>query len=305
MESLKHEAEQLFHASLASSTWVTYRKGVERFINFRNQVGLSQVWPVPESHLLLFISFLSIEDYAPSTISTHIAALSFVHNANGWVNSTESFLVRKLKEGCRRTNTSHDFRLPITPPLLGRLISILPVICKSYYEAQLFSSAFLLAFYGFLRVGEFAKTTSNRDLSKLISLNDVRISNAGIHLTIRYSKTDQRGLTSVLQITGSSQPKLCPVKALSAYLESRPCVPGPLFIHFNGEVISANQFSYVLKEGIKLVGLCPKSFGSHSFRIGAATAAAINGVSEELIKLWGRWRSSCYRRYIRPCDIVV
>jgi hypothetical protein len=37
----------------------------------------------------------------------------------------------------------------------------------------------------------------------------------------------------------------------------------------------------------------------HSFRIGAATAAAIQGASDEDIQRMGRWKSQAFKRYIR------
>jgi len=274
-----------------------------KFIEFRLEMGLEMIWPVPEAHILLFISFLSIQQFSPSTINSHIAALSFVHNVNGWVNPTESFMVSKLKEGCRRSNRRSDGRLPITPSLLSRIINVLPLICKSSYEAQLFKAAFLLAFFGFLRVGELA-STKHQDISRLIALNDISFASHTVTLRIRYSKTDQLGNAFYINIQGSSNMELCPVKALLSYLNFRPPHAGPLFIHFNKEAITSAQFSFILKEGIKLLGLCPRFFSSHSFRIGAATAAAICGFNEESIKCFGRWKSSAYRSYIRPSTMA-
>ena len=299
------ETHNLLQASLATGTWVSYRRCIVNFIEFRSQFGLEDLWPVPEAHILLFISFLSVKNFAPSTINSHIAALSFVHNVNGWGNPTDSFLVRKVKEGCRRSNRRSDERLPITPVILEQLIRVLPAICKSGYECQLFKAAFLLAFFGFLRVGELASTRNNTDLNRLISVNDVSISGSSLELRIRFSKTDQRGHSYCIYIEGSRNQELCPVNALSIYLKSRPSKGGPLFIHFNGQVISSYQFTHVLKEGIKVLGLCPNSFGSHSFRIGAATSVAINGFPEETIKSLGRWKSASFKLYIRRPSVML
>ena len=37
----------------------------------------------------------------------------------------------------------------------------------------------------------------------------------------------------------------------------------------------------------------------HSIRIGAASTVAAVGIEDHLIKVLGRWNSSCYERYIR------
>ena len=218
------------------------------------------------------------------------------------------FSLKKIKEGLRRNNSRMDGRLPITAALLllQRLISCLPLICKSSYEVLLFRAAFLLAFFGFLRIGEFARTANNQNQDfKLIADSDLRVSGSTLWLKIRYSKTDQQGVTSSLQIEGSSNPHLCPVLAISQYLSSRPLFHGPLFIHLGGEVLKSCQFSHILKEAIKLVGLSPSSFSSHSFRIGAATTAATSGFPDEMIKKFGRWKSSAFEIYIRPHNFIL
>ena len=40
-------------------------------------------------------------------------------------------------------------------------------------------------------------------------------------------------------------------------------------------------------------------YSGHSFRIGAATTAAANGISDVMIKTTGRWESAAYTLYVR------
>lgn len=48
------------------------------------------------------------------------------------------------------------------------------------------------------------------------------------------------------------------------------------------------------------------NFSSHSFRVGAATVAARNGVPDHLIQALGRWTSNAYQAYIRtPSDALA
>ena len=263
---------------------------------------MSQVWPVTQLHIIAFISFLSVSGKAAASISSSISALAFVHKVNGWEDPTTSFLISKLKEGCRRLHPQSDGRLPLTPTILERIINSLPLLCFSQFEGLLFRSAFLMAFFGFLRVGEFTCKSSNVIPEKVLALNDISVHSNGKMLTlrIRYSKTDQRGMSSSLTLLDSDHQNLYPVKALGDYLAVRPQIQGPLFVHFNGDPLLSFQFSRVLKESLKFIGLNPANFSSHSFRIGAATAAALGGLSEEKIKELGRWKSSAYRSYIRP-----
>lgn len=76
---------------------------------------------------------------------------------------------------------------------------------------------------------------------------------------------------------------------------------GPSFlVHQNATPVTRFQFGSIFKRCLLALGLSPSEFGTHSFRIGAATVADASGLSEELVKRLGRWKSECFRRYIRP-----
>ena len=62
---------------------------------------MSQVWPVTQLHIIAFIAFLSVAGKADASISSSISALAFVLKVNDWDDPTTSFLISKLKEGCR------------------------------------------------------------------------------------------------------------------------------------------------------------------------------------------------------------
>jgi site-specific recombinase XerD len=59
------------------------------------------------------------------------------------------------------------------------------------------------------------------------------------------------------------------------------------------------QFSSILSRSLNLAGIDSRHFKSHSFRIGAATTLAQQGLSADVIQSAGRWRSLAYQFYIR------
>lgn len=303
MESLELEAQRLLSSSLAPSTQTTYNRGVSCFELFRTKLGLEGSWPAPVGHIINFIANLSIEGKAPSTINTYISALSYVHKLNEWSDPCDNFIIQKLKEGCKRQGRKADSRRPISLPILRQLSQSLEGLCKSSYESRLFRAAFLLSFFGFMRVGEFTVTSKNGDASHTLARDDITMGyepQVFMEATIRFSKTDQHGESVSLHFTKGNEVFLCPVQAMDEYLKVRPAIRGPLFIHFGGDPLTRYQFDSMLKKGIRMMGLSPTNFSPHSFRIGAATSAAINGIPMDMIKSMGRWQSSAVKIYIRP-----
>ena len=276
------------------------------FESFRKQLGVSNSWPAPVAHVTAFIAQLSIDGKAPSTISTYISAISFMHKINGWCDPTTNFIIKKLKEGSRRLKGHNgDSRRPITVDILGRLCNLLQSICSSNYEAILFKAAFLLAFFGFLRVGEFTDVSKNANNRHNLGIGDILIDGDTMKVIIRSSKTDQKGAAVTLQFEkNANESTLCPITAMQSYIDIRPAKEGALFIHFGGSSLTQYQLNSILKKGITMMGMDPKDYSPHSFRIGAATAAAIGGIPVESIMSMGRWQSSAVLLYIRPQRII-
>ena len=58
-----------------------------------------------------------------------------------------------------------------------------------------------------------------------------------------------------------------------------------------------------IQEALSQAGVDEAKFSGHSFRIGAATAAAGAGLNDSFIQTLGRWKSSTFTAYIRtPID---
>ena len=260
-------------------------------------------WPATTTQVMAFVAHLSLNGKASSTIAVRVSAISYIHNMYGWIDPTRHFLIRKMLEGCRRGHKSKDARRPITWEILNRIIPNLRYVCASNYEACLFQAAFLLAFHGFLRVSEFAAERKNSPIGRVLARDDVVIEESNprhIVVRIRYSKTDQYGDTTLISLKENGLPNACPIRAMVAFRAVRTNQPGALFCHANGSPLTRYQVSAVLKKVLVASGIPSAEYGTHSFRIGAATTAALNGVPVEKIKEMGRWRSDAYKCYIRP-----
>ena len=198
-------------------------------------------------------------------------------------------------------------RLPITPSILRRLHSVWSTPPVTFNNRMLWAAS-CLGFFGFLRAGEFTCPSLAAFSSDMLAVQDVSVNSPTdpqyLAVFLRSSKTDifGAGLHIYLGRTGDL---LCPVAALLGYLSIRPPSPGPLFIFEDGS-LSRSLLVRRLREALQSTGLDTLSFNGHSFRIGAATAAAQAGLSDALIKTLGRWKSSAYASYIRsPRDSLL
>ena len=135
-----------------------------------------------------------------------------------------------------------------------------------------------------------------------LSFADVAVDNAVlpsvISLNIKYSKTDQ-GRVGVRVMLGRTGDDLCPVSALLNYLSRRGNNPGALFQWQDGTPLSKTKFVEATRQALTAAQLPAKDYAGHSFRIGAATTAAMAGLEDSAIQTLGRWKSSSYQLYIR------
>lgn len=305
MGNLIAESKRLINSSLSQNTYKAYRAALNKFQSFLNIYGLQPTWPLHSNILLYFIAYLSIQKMSPNSVSLYISALSYFHKIKHLPDPTKSFLINKALQGLKRNNrVVPDNRLPITLPILEKLVVSLQSVCCSTYEVKLFTCAFSLAYFALLRVGEFTSVNSNtQNSSHCIQLKHIQAHphKHYLRLTIPHSKTDQVGKTTTFIIHSQPLAPLCPVKATLDFIECRPHTPvhHSFLIHLNTKPLTRYQFNSVLQKAIENILPTPGHFGTHSFRIGRATDLALQGTSDSEIQKFGRWKSVAFLKYIR------
>ncbi|XP_054850615.1 uncharacterized protein LOC129340074 [Eublepharis macularius] len=291
--------------AIAPSTRRAYERAVGMFQEFREGVGLKQVWPIPAVHLLQFCVAQRARGLAVKTIRGQLAALAFASKARGLPDSTGDFRIRKMLEGwSRESGVVRDLRQPISPAILRGLGSRWGEICSSGYECQLFHATSLTAFFGALRVSELVVQSQRDSSGRALSACDIQFMGGKVLIRIRKSKTDQKQAGSVLTLGPCEDKALCPVRALRSYVKVRGEDEGVLFRHNDRSPLTRYQFWAVTDRALRQLGLVGVKFGTHSFRIGAASTAAAMGYADRTIQKVGRWKSSAYRSYIRPLPLL-
>ena len=293
-------SQRLLSASLASNSQMVYENALLAFKTFRQNYNFPYAWPAPVEHVILFISYCFDLGYSPSTITTYISGVGFYYKLRNMKDPTAAFIIKKMLEGCKRSRPRKDVRAPITEAILQKICLILPNICYSPYENYLFRAAYLTAYFGLLRVSELVFTSPIQAQRPLL-FSDVQIvqNPKALVVSIRASKSNQAGPPTVIRIPLSGHPSMCCVLAVQHYLRIRPPRAQYFFCHANGAPLTRSQFSGVLSKAIRNLGLPAKLYTSHSFRIGRASDLSFRGVSNDIIKKLGRWRSNAVDGYIR------
>ena len=116
-----------------------------------------------------------------------------------------------------------------------------------------------------------------------------------VHL--KESKTDP-GRKGVDIFVGRTHDKLCPIAAVMAYLAKRGSAPGFLFKFESGKPLTKAKFVASVKGALASAGIDSSKYTGHSFCIGAATTAHLQGIDDATIKMLGRWESSAYLLYV-------
>ena len=253
--------------------------------------------------MALFIAYMFNFHYAPSTVTTYISALGYSHKLLGFPDPSKVFYVSQILKGYKKVGFRLDSRLPITLPILDRLVSIAPFLQGSTYQISQFQAMCSLAFYAFLRIGEMT-THFNSNANPPLQLYQITklISPSGELQAFKLTFGDfKRSHNSrPFSVVLSRQPNsTCPVVLLSKYLTLRGVRPGAIFVSEGGLPVSRSVFSSQLLRACHLCGLDPSRYKGHSFRIGAASYAADRGFSDAQIRMLGRWKSNAFLRYIR------
>ncbi|CAC5377054.1 unnamed protein product [Mytilus coruscus] len=160
-------------------------------------------------------------------------------------------------------------RLPITFQVLGRICNSLRAGVFSTFTDCMLETACTVAFFGFLRCGEFT-VSKHFDSTVNLSVTDVEILDSYAILHLKTSKTGpfRNGVN-------------------------------PLFVKENGSALDRDFFIRSLRHVLDICGYNSSFYNDHSFRIDASTSAGSVNIQDHLIKTLGRWTSDSYCRYIR------
>ena len=290
MAPLVKRIAKTINAALSATSRASYHQTLGNYASFLRQLSAAPTLPINIGHLLLYLASLQQKGLASSTIISKLSALNYFQKLSGYQDVTSHFLVSKYITGLNKLNPSSDTRNPISVQALKDLYISLSNMSSSIYYKSLYQAMYSLAFFAFLRPGEITSSPNN------LQFHQVALSN--LSLSVTFIKFKHHSGPPVTILVSSQKTVPCPVTSMAKYLSIRGSSPGHLFCNPGGAPISYNQFRDNLS-------VCQSFLHSdlvyhpHSFRIGAATFAALQGIPEDHIKRMGRWGSLAFRKYIR------
>ena len=268
----------LLQQSIADSTTGNYQRSWRKLHQFcKEELGKDAPIPVDVDTAALFLSDLHRQGYAVSTISTHMAALSYIHKLNNWPDPSASFLMKS------RMNSAYD---------------------KAMYHAL-----FLLQFHSCARIGELVISGQNtRNVLQLDQVGFQRKPQSDKQqltldfMSYKHSKIVESEVKILEPLTGP----FCPVQAVQQYIRRRGNASGPLFLSSSGQPITRTIASKYLKHLLTSAGYDSTRYDTHGLRIGRASQAAEDGRTDSQIQKLGRWKSSAYKNYTcRPATAKI
>jgi hypothetical protein len=251
----------------------------------------------------------------PKTIKGYLATVRSLHIDEGLpFTACESESVRRVIRGIKRFHGERERnpKQPITLPILQQLTSIAGDLSITFNAS--FDTATKLAWASFLCCSEFTlsrgeKFNAASNLTRgcvtfVPSIEDPTY----VRLNLPASKTDPfRKGVSVLIARAPVGSTTCAVSALQHLFIIVPKpLDAPLFSDIDDSPLTRTTFVSTLKQCLTSLGIDTSQFAGHSFRRGAASAAAAVGYADHEIQLLGRWRSDAYKLYIDvPSECIL
>ena len=283
-KALTQQVQQLQRAALSQATKRAYKAGFTRYSNFCRKYHITP-FPTTELTLCYFAAFLSKEVQHP-TVKLYLAAVRSEQLNRGWSDPLKNtHQLSRLLQGLRRGSKART-RLPITPTVLHQIIeTVLKDPGLSKHDRYLYAAAISIAYFGCLRAGEVSyPSVRNYSANKHLTLKDIRIIKSTIEVNLKQSKTDQFSRGAQIVIGQSKQPT-CPVKLVSKFLQFRRLAQknNALFRCKDGSLLTRSRLQTILRKALSALNFPAELFGTHSLRIGSATAAAEAGIPCDII----------------------
>ena len=287
-------AKAYARSARGSATQRAYASDWRDFEGFNRRNGLETLPATPQAVALYITALAGVKSVA--TIRRRLVAIAQIHKVQGYPSPASDAVVREILAGIERTHGIAQHRkTALTVDLLKDVLHRLDPGLKGLRDRALL----LLTFAGGFRRSEIAA----------LDVADVRFESRGAIVTLRRSKTDQRGEGREVAIPQLRTPALCPVQALRTWTAAANITEGSLFRTFSlrGDLqtqrIDGRDVARLVQRLTQRAQL-DGDFAAHSLRAGFVTSGAMRGVAESSLQAVTGHRSvAILRGYVRRATL--
>jgi integrase len=285
-------AAELARTSRSAATERAYRSDWADFAAWCRDAGLVDL-PAEATTVGAYLADRA-DRLKVATLNRRIAAITAAHRMAGQGFDGGHPAIERVLAGIRRRyGTRPSAKTALLTEDLRRIVRALPASVAGLRD----KAVLLVGFAGAFRRSELVA----------IDIRDLSLSEAGLVITIRRSKTDQEGAGREVGIPRSRK-VTCPVAALEAWLQASAGdernEQSPVFRAIDhgrlAERLSGQAVAEIVKRAAQRVGLDPAKFAGHSLRSGFATSAARGGADLAFImQQTGHRSADVARRYVQ------
>jgi hypothetical protein len=270
----------------------TYASHHRTFIKLCSNVGFDPLIMLTERQLcMVMIDY--VRTHKVTTLPTYISAIANWFHEHELGDLPRHRLFTRVQRGIQNVFGLSEVTEPKAALSLSDLAVFHSRIDHSSFEGARDWFAYVLAFFGLLRIGEY--------ISPTLTHKHVASQQWGIEITIPFSKTNLQPVQVRLIRRDDT---FDPVMAYDNYVSHiapklrLPSLPFFLAQPARSTVLQEHEFVATLKQRVKSwLAKDPAVYAGHSFRRGGTTALFLAGVPETVISAHGRWKSLAYRRY--------
>ncbi len=287
-----HDSARAYRSrAKADNTRAAYRSAVRAWCAWCDRHGVPAL-PATPRDVAAFLAAERDRGQAGNTVKLRAAAIRFLHRAAGLPSPTDTAEVSETMAGIRRDAPNPQKKRAATLTVLRELLAPIPDDLRGLRDRALL----LAGFAGALRRSELAG----------IDLGDLVRTDQGYQLTLKRSKGSQTSAVLVPLPYGKTE--LCPVRALSRWLDAASISEGAVFrriwlppqtspdappalLVVGFEALTTRSIGRIVQVRAAAAGFAGREFGGHSLKRGALSAGMAAGAHAAQLKRLGRHKS--------------
>ncbi|MDP9358459.1 MAG: site-specific integrase [Chloroflexota bacterium] len=289
--------------SVPAATRRAYAYAWQRFTTWcAQQQPARRCLPASPQTLVEYVVHLTDDEgLSPATVEQAIAAIRREHRVRGHAGQPDTLpalaVLRAYKRRCADQGRTTRQAPPVTPRQVREMVDACDPTTVAGARDRLI---LVLGVSAMLRRSELAALT----------WADVTVTEDGLEVRVRASKTDQAGAGTVVAVPRGRRPGTCPVRVLEAYRAMLGEDTGPLLRRLSKGgrplgPLSGDAVNDVVRAAAVRAGLHnAERITAHSLRASGATAAYKSGAAVSTIASHGRWApgSPTVFSYVRAAD---